>query len=286
MVLFGGVNMKPTVAIVAAGNMGAGLARSLAERGIDVLTTLGGRSAASQQRAQAAGMKAVSAAELTGADFLLSVLPPGQALPFAQQMAPLLESATRKPLFVDCNAVSPDTVRQIGAVICATGTPFADGAIIGLPPQREGKGPHIYLSGEHAPGLKALVRYGLDIRVLEGPIGAASALKMSFAGINKGLTAVASAMILAATRAGTAQALQQELAESWPLLLDTLSRQVPDMLPKAYRWVAEMHEIARFAADPPARQIYEGAAQLYGKIAQDFAGERLDSSALKDFFRR
>ena len=43
--------MKPVVAIVAAGNMGAGIARRLVENGVTVLTLLNGRSAATQQRA-------------------------------------------------------------------------------------------------------------------------------------------------------------------------------------------------------------------------------------------
>jgi 3-hydroxyisobutyrate dehydrogenase-like beta-hydroxyacid dehydrogenase len=281
------VLLKPTVAIVAPGNMGAGLARALGEHGIKVLTSLTGRSAASEVRAHAAGMQPVSPAELTAADFLLSVLPPASALAFARQMAPVLQAATRKPLFVDCNAVSPKTVREIGAVIEATGSPCVDAGIIGLPPQPGRKGPRLYASGAEAARLAQLAGYGMDVRVLEGPIGAASALKMSFAGINKGLTAVASAMILGATRAGAAQALRQELAESWPALMSILSQQVPDMLPKAYRYVGEMREIAGFAGEDAATQaIYDSIAQLYERIAQDFEGEKRESSALTGFFGR
>jgi L-threonate 2-dehydrogenase len=277
--------MKPTVAIVAPGAMGAGLAWALQSHGIEVTTTLTGRSAASLARAQAAGMRDVSPAQLTEADFLLSVLPPAAALSFARELAPVLEKAGHKPLFVDCNAVSPETAREIGAVIAATGAPFADAGIIGLPPQPQHKGPRLYASGGPAARLAELVPYGLDIRVLEGPIGAASALKMSFAGINKGLTAVASAMILAATRSGAAPALRQELSESWPEMLATLSRQVPDMLPKAYRWVAEMGEIAEFAGEDAAtRLIYLGAANLFSRIASDLESDEVETGALQGFF--
>jgi 3-hydroxyisobutyrate dehydrogenase-like beta-hydroxyacid dehydrogenase len=277
--------MKPTVAIVAPGSMGAGLARVLTEHGLEVLTSLQGRGAASEARAQASRMKAVSLPGLLDADFLLSVMPPAAALPFARQMAALLKKASRKPLFVDCNAKSPQSARQIGATIAAAGAAFVDASIIGLPPQPGRRGPKLYASGDPAVRLEDLTQYGLDIRVLEGPVGAASALKMSFAGINKGLTAVASAMILAATRAGAASALREELAESWPELLASLTRQVPDMLPKAYRWVAEMREIAEFAGEDAAtRQIFTGARELYGRIARDVAGGGKESSALSGFF--
>jgi putative dehydrogenase len=218
----------------------------------------------------------------------LSILPPGQALAFAREMAPVLAALERKPVFVDCNAVSPETVREIGAVISGTGAPFVDAAIIGLPPRSGQPGPHFYASGESAVRLQTLSQYGIDVRVLEGPVGAASALKMSYAGINKGLAAIATAMILAASRsgAGTAAALHQEMSESLPGLLNSLGRQIPDMLPKAYRWVAEMKEIAAFAAvDVAARDVFVGFAALFERIAQDVGGEKRASAALTGFFQ-
>ncbi len=224
--------------------MGAGLAKVLTDHGVRVLTTLTRRSAASSARAAAAGMHAVELEELAEADFLLSVLPPGEAESFARNMSGILARAKRKPLFVDCNAVSPQTARTIESLITGSGTGFADVGIIGLPPRPGSSGPHLYAAGTGAAQLQALNAYGLEVRVLDGPAGTASALKMSYAGITKGLLAVATAMILGASRAGVAAALQRELAESDPMLLQALSRRIPDMLPKAYRWVEEMRQIA------------------------------------------
>ncbi len=277
-----------SVAIVAPGNMGAAIGGRLREHGVQVLTMLEGRSAASAARAHEAGMTAVARDRLCETQFLLSILPPAAALSFARAVAPALKGAARKPVFVDCNAVSPDTVRQIDEVIATAGTPFIDAAIIGLPPKAgSGPGPHFYSSGPDANRLLALAAYGLDVRVLEGPVGAASALKMCYAGINKGLAAIASAMILAAGRAGATTALYQEMSESLPGLLNSLRRQVPDMLPKAYRWVAEMREIAAFggAEDEATREIFNGFAQLFEGIAQDVGGEQRASACLKQFFK-
>ena len=48
---------------------------------------------------------------------------------------------------------------------------------------------------------------------------------------------------------------------------------MPDMLPKAYRWVAEMREIAAFLGpDDPAALMFEGAARIYERLAADQAG--------------
>jgi 3-hydroxyisobutyrate dehydrogenase-like beta-hydroxyacid dehydrogenase len=122
--------------------------------------------------------------------------------------------------------------------------------------------------------------------VIDGPAGAASAMKMSYAGITKGFTAMGAAMVLAAARAGTAQALHHELSQSQPALLAWLTRQVPAMFPKAYRFVAEMEEIAEFVGDDPAaRRIYEGYAQLYQRLATDEA-DNAETGALAAFFQQ
>ena len=277
--------MKPVVAIVAAGNMGAGIARRLVENDVTVLTLLNGRSPATQARAAAAGMKAVSVEAVMEADLLLSILPPANALSFAEQTAFALKSARRKPVFADCNAVSPSTVRHIHAVISATGAEFVDAGIIGFPPEPDGKGPHIYAAGESAAKFAVLSQFGLDVRVLSGPVGAASALKMAYAGISKGCIAIVTAMVLAAERSGSADALRQELLESEQPLMKTMSVRVPRMFPKAWRWVAEMQEIAEFAhEDAAAAEMWTGISALYDRIAEDLGGERKEADALTRFF--
>jgi putative dehydrogenase len=281
--------MSPVVAIVAPGNMGAAVGQRLSENGVRVLTTLAGRGAASVARAAAAGMTDVALDRLVEAEIVLSILPPAQALSFAEQMTPLLLVAEPKPVFVDCYAVSPETVRRIGAVVAGAGAgaAFVDASIIGLPPKPGQASPHIYVCGESAARARVLIlgEYGLDVRALDGAVGAASALKMSYAGINKGVAALASAMILAAARSGATEALYQEMSESLPGLLQSLRRQVPDMLPKAYRWVAEMREIAAFAGeDAAAREIFVGFAELFERVSRDVAGEKVESGVLTGFF--
>lgn len=275
--------MTPTVAIVAPGSMGAGIAARLREHGVQVLTSLEGRSAASAERAAAAGMRAVSLARLTECDFLLSIVPPGAAESFADGVARRLTHP--RPVFVDCNAVSPQTVRRIAARVTAAGAPLVDAGIIGGPPRAGTPGPVLYASGPDALRFAALAEYGLDIRVMGEEVGAASALKMSYAGITKGLIAVASAMLLAAERAGVADTLARELAASQHGLLGSLDRTIPGMLPKAWRWVAEMRQIAAFSADPAAAQIYEGAAQLYERLASE-SGGREERGLLGGFLAR
>jgi L-threonate 2-dehydrogenase len=276
--------MTPVVAIVAPGAMGAGVGKRLASRGVGVLTSLAGRSEATAGRARAAGMIAASDEEIASADFILSILPPGDALTLAQRFAPVLALSNAKPVFVECNAINPATVAKVAAVIAPTGCAFVDAGIIGPPPRGDDAGPRFYASGAAAPRFAALRAYGLDVRVLEGPLSAASALKMCYGGINKGTQALGAAMMLAAVRSGSADALFEELSFSQKEMLAQFKQQLPKMPAKAYRWIAEMQEIAGFAGDDPAaRALFEGAARFYEQMAEDFAGDQKAAAALERF---
>jgi L-threonate 2-dehydrogenase len=277
--------MKPNVAIIAPGQMGSAVAKRLTDNGLSVVTCLEGRSRDSVTRAVLASMSPISLDQLAAADIFLSIVPPGEAEGLAQRLAPVLARAPKKPIYVDCNAVSPQTVEAIAAIVESTGAPFVDAGIIGGPPKPGEPGPVFYLSGEKAGGVTALGEFGLTCKLLDGPVSAASALKMSYGGITKGLTALASAMILAATRAGMADALRRELGDSQPMLLAWFERQIPSMFGKAYRWVAEMEEITEFvAADEAAQEIFIGNAHLYERLAADFAGAKTESGQLALFF--
>ena len=279
--------MPLIVAVIAPGMMGSAVAKRLTSRGVHGRTLLAGRSAATVARAQAVGLNDATPDQIAEADFILSIVPPGQALALAESLLPAMSAATRKPVYVDCNAVSPETVRRIDQLVRRSGARFVDGGIIGPPPEPDSAKTRIYLSGPGAETVAVLEKYGLSMPILPGPVGAASAMKMSYAGITKGFTALGATMMLAATRAGTADALIAEMKVSQPALLKWLTSQMPKMHSKAYRWVAEMEEIAAFVGrDQPGDGLYQSAAQLYQEIAADFEGPRTATRALDAFCER
>jgi putative dehydrogenase len=276
--------MTPVVAVIAPGMMGAAVGKRLVDNGVKVLTSLKGRSAETAARAKAAGMAAAGDEEIAASDFILSILPPGDAVALAERFGPALKASKAKPVYVDCNAINPKTVDRVAAVIAPTDCPFVDSGIIGSPPKPGDAGPRFYASGPAAPRFATLRQYGLDVRVLDGAMSAASALKMSYAGITKGTQAIGAAMMLAATRAGSADALFAELSSSQKEMFAWFKRGLALMPPKAYRWIAEMHEIAGFVGDDPAaKDLYEGAAHFYEQIAEDFEGGKKDVTALTEF---
>ncbi len=268
-----------TLAIIAPGAMGSALARRVIASGAIVLTSTHGRGAATCRRAREAGMVSVEDEAIVGADIILSVVPPAEALGLAHRLSAPLARAEKKPIYVDCNAVNVATIAQIAGVIVQTGAPFVDAAIIGFPPKPDTIGPAFYVSGSHGGALALLCRYGVDIRVMDQEIGAASALKMCYAGLAKGLTGLGALMAMAAARTGSSTALRAELAHSLPEIAQRLDLALPDMVPKAYRWVAEMHEIAAFIGhDDPTSKIFTGLAAVFERIAHD---EKQDQSAIQ-----
>jgi 3-hydroxyisobutyrate dehydrogenase-like beta-hydroxyacid dehydrogenase len=265
---------SPVIAIIGAGEMGAAVARRLRDAGAGVLVALSGRSAASVDRVRRAGLEVVHDDQRMAwtADLILSIVPPAAAIAVADRARRALHAAAAPPLFVDCNAIAPTTMRAIERLLDPL--PVIDAGIIGGPPlpdtQNPAAGPRFYASGPHAHRLAILTRYGLDIAVMNAPIGAASGLKLAYAGLTKGFTALAAAMLTAASRDGLDDALRLELARSQPAFLERLDRSVPAMFPKAYRWVAEMEQIAEFIGDNAnGSSIYEGAARLFAALAAD-----------------
>lgn len=260
----------PEIVILAMGDMGAGLTGILTARGVRVRTSVVGRGPETQARARAADASTFTddKAMLDGADFLLSIVPPSEAIGLAERLAPALAAAQRRPLYVDCNAVSPDTVHAVERIVTGAGAHFVDGGILGLAPTDRSKCPRIFVSGPKSASLQALTKCGLDIRVMNGPVGAASALKCAYAAIGKGIIAVTAEAILAARAAGIENYLKSELAAYQPTTITALKRDVPTLPAKSYRWVEEMRQIGTFLSSVEGgRETFLGCSALFGALA-------------------
>jgi 3-hydroxyisobutyrate dehydrogenase-like beta-hydroxyacid dehydrogenase len=266
----------PTIGIVSPGDMGHALGAVLVQHGLRVLTTLQGRSPRTVALAAQAGIINVGDdnALVREANLLLSVLVPAQAYAFAERMAAAMRATGSTPLFADCNAISPRTVLSIERLLREVGAEVIDVGIIGSPPGAGKAETRLYASGPGAKRLSSLNEYGLDVRVIGSQVGQASGLKMCYASLTKGLTALATQALTAAAALGLSETVTGELRESQAGLFAWIERQVPRMPPKAYRWVGEMEEIARTFADvglPP--QMLEGAAALYRLVEQTELGD-------------
>jgi 3-hydroxyisobutyrate dehydrogenase-like beta-hydroxyacid dehydrogenase len=273
------------VGLIAPGDMGAALGKVLTGNGVKVVTLLDGRSAETQARAKDAGMVGVDEETLVGSDFVLSVLPSSEALPLANRLRPALAAAKRKPVFVECNPLTPATLKEIEEIIASTNSPFVDGSIIGFKPRSDYPGPKIFVSGPEAHRVEVLGALGLRIQRLDAPVGAATALKLSYGAISKGIFAICSASILGATRAGAAAALFDELGKNQPGVMAFISHGITDMPSKTGRWVSEMQQIAGYLGDDRIEsELYRTIARFYGYLSADFQGSQVETKQLAAFF--
>ena len=261
---------KLSIGLIGAGEMGSGVGGWLVAHGADVRTTLAGRTPASAERVKRAGITVVDdLAAVARCGLVLSIVPPDKAVSVAQGFVAAYAAQPVPAVYVDCNAVAPETVTKIADVITAKGLRFVDAGIVGGAPREGYSGPHIYASGPHVAAFEVLNANGLLVRKLDGPIGLASALKMCYGGLTKGITGIGSAMFACAEHAGVSEALAAEFSTSQPELFAWLTRQIPTMYPKAYRWDGEMREIASFGkSEAGVQTMYEGLADRYAAIGR------------------
>ena len=253
-----------TVGLLSPGDMGHSIGAVLVQHGLEVLTCLEGRSDRTRGLASEAGIEDAGSMEalVEASDVILSVLVPARATEVAERVAAAMETAGNDLLYVDLNAIAPQTTQAIGEIITHAGGRFADGGIVGPPPRRPGT--RFYTSGTGAEEFAQLRDYGLDVRVLAGDVGQASGMKMCYAALTKGMQALGTELLLAAKLMGLEDDLREEQMSSTTMVREWIESAIPTMPPKAYRWVGEMEEIAAtFEHLGLTPKIFEGAADMY-----------------------
>ena len=260
--------MTGTVGIISPGDMGAATGATLASHGVDVATSLDGRSELTRLRTVEAGMRdAGSISNLVEqSSLLLSVLPPSEAVSIAEDIAGAMADTGARPVFVECNAIAPRTMERIATLIGDAGGQVIDAGIIGSPP-RPGSHTRFYCSGPNTEAMEALREAGLDVRTVGPRIGQASGLKMIYAASTKGTTAVWTELLTAAEAMGLYDALLDEFGDAAdPARHIGSTTQMPR---RARRWVGEMEEIAAtFEHLGLTPRILQGAADIYRLVGE------------------
>lgn len=254
-----------TVAIYSPGDMGHAVGHVLAKHGLRVIASLAERSPRTRHLAQQAGIQDVGtlAALVQEADLILSILVPDQAVAAAQVVAQSMTATPRTLVYVDCNAIAPQTAQRVGQIITQADGHFVDASIIGPPPRKPGS-TRFYASGQAVASFAPLRDFGLEIIDLGAAVGQASAFKMCYAALTKGLTALGTELLVAAETFGISAALAHEFEQSQAMLYRQMQQALPGMPAKAHRWIGEMEEIAQtFGAIGLPPQILAGAADLY-----------------------
>jgi len=272
-----------TVAIMGVGDMGHAVGGALKESGFDVISCLNGRSEHSRNLAKVAGIRDIGNLELMVADsdIVLSIMPPSAAEGFGNDIVAAIEASGSSPMFVECNAISPDTTRRVEAGIKAAGASYTDVGIIGSAPGRPGSPPRFYASGPDLGPISELDGKGIAVRDIGGEVGRASGIKMCYASFTKGTSALQVAMFTTAEALGLSDELASELASSQAESLKRAEANVPRLPSNAGRWIGEMEEIAEtFAGVGLTPDFHRAAAQVFALLdATPLAAETRESRA-------
>ena len=263
-----------TIAILSPGSMGSAVGQALRENGYDVVTNLDGRSERTRALAEEAGFRAVSGIDsiVEETDLVMSILVPSEAISVAREAAAAMKRTGASPAYADCNAVSPDTARELGGIIEAAGGRFIDAGIIGGPPG-SGSPPRFYASGPHEAVIGELDGKGIIVPLLGGDVGRASAIKMCYASLTKGVSALQTAALVAAHRLGLSSELEEEMSSSQAKVLAQM-QSVIGLPGKAFRWVGEMEEIAAtFESVGVTGNFHHGAAEIFRMVADSPLGD-------------
>ena len=261
------------IAILSPGEMGHAVGRCLIAGGFDVATCLTGRSERTRTLTAAGGIRDVPDLDelVREADLILAILVPDQALALARQVADVLTRTGSAPAYADCNAISPDSAREIDKVITGAGGRFIDAGIIGGPPGDREK-TRFYASGPHEGVLAQLDGHGILVRPLGGEVGRASGIKMCYASVTKGTSALHAAALTAAEVMGLGEELLAEFAESQSQRLKAMDG-VNSLSAKAFRWIGEMREIAAtYDQAGVSPGFHEGAEHIFRLIAESPIG--------------
>ena len=234
--------------------------------GNEVFWASAGRSAATAGRAKDQAFEdARTVTDLVGrCAAILSVCPPENAEEIAAEVA----GAGFKGLYLDANAISPQRAKRIGERLSPKGITFVDGGIVGPPAWSAGT-TWLVLSGPSATDAAAIFDGGpLQCNIIGDEIGRASALKMGFAAYTKGSTALLCGILAMSEALG----VRGELAEQWRMMGMGLDDKAPRVArgasAKAWRFVAEMEEIAAtFEGVGLPGGFHAAAAEIYRRLA-------------------
>lgn len=268
--------MGQVIGILGTGDMGSAVGRVLAAAGHRVVTALDGRSAASRRLAEAAGLEDLGTLEhvLGECALFLSILPPARAAELAEQAAAIVRRRALTVLYADCNAVAPATLAAIARHFEGTGGGFVDVGIVGPAPRTGSSSPtRFYVAGPGRDPLLALRVPELAMIDMGPAAGRASAIKMCYAALNKGVDALYTSILLAARRLDVEAELLREFETSQAEAAARMARRVPFLAAAAERYVGEMAEIAAtFEAAGVTGEFHRGAGWLYTLLARSALG--------------
>ncbi|MDE0720323.1 MAG: DUF1932 domain-containing protein [Dehalococcoidia bacterium] len=264
-----------SVAILSPGDMGHAIGQLLRENELKVFTCLTGRSDRTRELSEKAGIIDVpNLNDLVEQSDVVMSITVSEAVPgLCHEIADAVKATGTDLLFAECNAIAPSLSAEMQKVLNEGGARYVDASIIGGPP-RNGNSPRLYVSGDNATEFEQLKDFGLDVRNLGTQLGRASGIKMCYAAMTKGTTALHTELLIAAEKMGLREELMAEFAGGQQAVITRMEGWIPTMPAKSRRWVSEMEEIeATFRELGLTPDIFKGVADMYRMIGATPLGD-------------
>jgi 3-hydroxyisobutyrate dehydrogenase-like beta-hydroxyacid dehydrogenase len=223
-----------------------------------------------RDRAERTGTRLVkSNAALTAATpMILSTVTASQAWPAAEQTAPFLSG---DHLYADLNSVSPSSKQSIAKRIGASGARFVEVAVMAPVPPYGHRVPMLAGGAAAEEFVGLFTPFGMRIQIASPEVGVASATKMFRSIMVKGMEALVTECMLAASHYGAAERVLESLDESYPGM--DWNRLAGYMMSRVVehgeRRAREMDEVAATLRTLPVDPIMaEATARRMDSIAQ------------------
>ena len=235
-----------TVAILNTGEMGHMVASALGKHGLKVITCLSGRSERTARLAAKAGVLDLPTLEdvVAQADMVISIVVPSAAQPLAKAVAEAMAGNEKHLFFADANAISATTSVAIDRIITGAGGRYVDACIIGSAAQ-VGKGTIFYASGPYAGVFAELNNFGLEVETLGDLTGQASAFKILYAGLSKGVSSLMLEMMLLSHSLGIREQITARYKATFPDIVRFMEENLPSLPLRAGRRAEEMEALCR-----------------------------------------
>ena len=277
--------MKNTkLGILHPGAMGSALAKLAIQNGYQTFWASTGRSKESQRRAAESGITDLEDLGIlcSQCGILLAVCPPHGATELAQSVA----SQKFGGIYIEANAIAPQSAITIKEIISAAGGTCIDGSIIG-PPPREGRLTYLMLSGENLADVARIFAHRqLVIQNLGANIGLASAFKMCHTTLKKSSVLLSQLALAMAADFN----IYEEFVTLWntkeeDMELSTDTCRSKRRTEKAWRHSGEMIELGKCVKSIGLPdELCHAMATLYELIATNQTGLKPDRSE-QDFYR-
>ncbi|MDC7245155.1 MAG: DUF1932 domain-containing protein [Sphaerochaetaceae bacterium] len=211
--------MENVIAFIGFGEAAYNISKGLKEEGLkcigayDVKTNDPDTGHLIRERAVETGVTLYDSLEKAcrSAKLIASLTSAGVAVKVAKSVLPYLEAGQT---FIDMNSAAPDVKEEIEEINRKDGVLVCDAAVMGTVPQNRHK-VKMFLSGSGSRVFHdAMMGYGMNLEVLDVPMGGASAIKMFKSIVMKGLPQLMFESMTCAHKYGVLDSLVKSLNDS------------------------------------------------------------------------